>query len=92
MNKSDKQKIARFFSERNSAVKAVVDGEDIRVFKAFVSKWQDLGFYPPCFALPTDEILEAGVRKMAIHSIGIDDDTKREATYWLLTHGYTTDI
>lgn len=92
MNKSDKQKIARFVSERNSAVKAVVDGEDIRVFKAFVKKWQDLGFYPPYFALPADDVLEASIRKMAVHTESFGEDLKREATYWLLTHGYTTDI
>lgn len=86
------QKLAVFVSERNKAVESVVRGEDIRVFKAFVEKWKDLGFYPPYLALPDDNVLEASIRKMCIHIDAFSEDLKKEARYWLITHGFTTDI
>ena len=92
LDSKTKKAIKQFVEERNRAVYAVVMGEDVEVFKAFVKKWQDLGFYPPCFALPSDEVLKASIRKMCIATASFSDEIKNEAKYWLLAHGYTTDI
>lgn len=86
------QELAVFVSERNEAVESVVRGEDISVFKDFVNKWQDKGYYPPYLVLPDDNVLEASVRKMCIYIDSFSEDLKNEARYWLITHGYTTEI
>lgn len=80
--------IARYAKERDAATIAVVEGESLEVFKVFVTKWTDLGFYPPCFALPADDVLEIAIRKMVIHEIRAPESTKQKAAKWLLERGY----
>ena len=84
--------VKEYVKDRDAATIAVVEGESLDVFKAFVSKWKDLGFYPPCFKLPSDEVLEISIRKMAIHEIDTPDSTKVKAAKWLLERGYDLNL
>ena len=67
--------ITQYAKERDAATIAVVEGESLEVFKAFVTKWQDLGLYPPKFKLPADEVLEITIRKMVIHEANAPEST-----------------
>ena len=89
----DKDKMIKaYVDERDRATIAVVEGESIEVFKAFIKKWYDLGYMPPCFALPTDEVLEISVRKMVIHEARAPESTKEKAIAWLLSRGYDLEL
>lgn len=81
-----------YVEDRDRATIAVVEGESIEVFKAFVNKWYDLGFMPSCFKLPSDEVLEISVRKMVIHEINAPESTKAKAREWLLSRGYDLEL
>lgn len=81
-----------YVKDRDKATIAVVEGESIEVFKAFVNKWRDLGFYPSCFKMPSDEVLEITVRKMVIYEINAPESTKEKARDWLLSRGYDLKI
>lgn len=81
-----------YADERDRATVAVVEGESIEVFKAFVYKWRDVGFMPPCFDLPSDEVLEISIRKMAIHETRIPESTRQKAADWLLSRGYDLEL
>lgn len=78
--------------ERDRATIAVVEGESIEVFKAFVNKLLDLGYMPPCFKLPSDEVLEISVRKMVLYEINAPESTKEKAREWLLSRGYDLEL
>ena len=82
----------RYAKERDAATIAVVEGESLEVFKAFVTKWKDLGMYPPCFKLPSDEVLEISIRKMVIHETNAPESTKQKAAKWLLERGYDLNL
>ena len=84
--------IARYAKERDAATIAVVEGESLEVFKAFVTKWKDLGLYPPDFKLPADEILEITIRKMVLHEVNAPANTKSLAAAWLLKRGYELNL
>lgn len=84
--------IKAYVAERDRATIAVVDGESIEVFKAFIKKWNDYGYMPPCFALPADEVLEIACRKMVIHETNAPESTKEKAREWLLSRGYDLEL
>lgn len=84
--------ITRYAKERDAATIAVVEGESLEVFKAFVIKWRDLGILPPCFKLPSDEVLEITIRKMVIHEASAPESTKQKAAAWLLERGYDLNL
>ena len=84
--------IKDYSDERDRATIAVVEGEDIEVFKAFVNKWRDYGLYPRCFKLPSDEVLEISVRKMVLHETRAPESTKEKARDWLLSRGYDLEL
>ena len=86
--KIDSKLLKEYIDDRDRATCAVVEGEDIEVFKAFVRKWHDIGIYPPCFALPSDDILEISVRKMVVNELRAPESTKAKAREWLLSRGY----
>ena len=71
--------IVQYVTERDEAVSTM----DIDTFKAFIRKWQ-----PECFKMPSDEVLEITMRKMAVHSTNLDVNTRVEAFRWLLERGY----
>lgn len=80
--------IKRYVKERDEATIAVVEGESIEVFKAFINKWYKIGYLPACYSLPADDILEISVRKMVIHEVNAPQETKNKAIAWLLERGY----
>lgn len=84
--------ITQYAKERDAATIAVVEGESLEVFKAFVAKWKDLGLYPPRFKLPADEVLEITIRKMVIHEANAPESTKQKAAAWLLERGYDLNL
>lgn len=84
--------IIQYAKERDAATIAVVEGESLEVFKAFVAKWQDLGLYSPNFKLPSDEVLEITIRKMVIHETNVPESTKQKAAKWLLERGYDLNL
>ena len=84
--------LADYVKERDRATIAVVEGEDIEVFKAFAQKWTDLCILPPIYQLATDPVLEIMVRKMVLHEIDAPESTKEKARDWLLSHGYDLNI
>ena len=84
--------LADYVSERDRATIAVVEGEDIEVFKAFAQKWTDLYILPPIYQLATDQVLEIMVRKMVLHEIDAPESTKEKARDWLLSRGYDLNI
>lgn len=84
----EKWLVTQYAKDRDAATIAVVEGESLEVFKAFVTKWRDLGFYPPCFNLPSDEVIEIAIRKMVIHELRAPESTKQKAAKWLLERGY----
>ena len=92
LNDKGLELVKQYVRDRDAATIAVVEGESLDVFKAFVSKWHDLGFYPPCFKLPSDEVLEISIRKMAIHEIAAPDNIKQKAASWLLERGYDLNL
>ena len=91
MSKFDKL-IEQYVIDRDKATIAVVEGESLEVFKAFVNKWRDLGIYPTCFKLPSDEVLEISIHKMVIHEVNAPESTKQKATEWLLSRGYDLEL
>lgn len=86
------QFIKEYSRDRDKATIAVVEGESLEVFKAFVNKWQDLGIYPNCFKLPADDVLEIAIHKMCIHEANAPESTKQKATEWLLSRGYDLEL
>lgn len=81
-----KEWIKIFVEERD----AVVQTFDIDKFKEFYAKWKARGFYD--IDLPSDEIVEISLRKMAYHSTKIPENVRKKAEKWLLDRGYTTDM
>ena len=71
--------MVQYVKERDEATASM----DIEVLKAFIRKWS-----PECFKMPSDEVLEITMRKMAVHSTKLDVNTRVEAFRWLLERGY----
>lgn len=84
--------VTQYAKERDAATIAVVEGKSLDVFKAFIGKWKTKGFYPPCFKLPSDEVLEIAIRKMVIHETNAPESTKQKAAKWLLERGYDLNL
>lgn len=78
-----------YIADRDEATITVVEQDDLEVFKAFVQKWQEIGIYPDCFELPSDNILAVCVRQMAVHETNIPEGTRKKAKVWLLEKGYS---
>lgn len=88
LNNKGLELVKQYVRDRDAATIAVVEGESLEVFKAFIRKYQDYNFFPPCFKLPSDEVLEISIRKMAIHETAAPNSTKQKAASWLLERGY----
>lgn len=82
----------QYVIDRDNATIEAVETDTLEPFKAFVNKYYELGFYPTCFKLPSDEVLEISVRKMVIHETNAPESTKQKATEWLLSRGYDLDL
>jgi hypothetical protein len=68
-------------------ITAAVATLDINNLKAVVNKWQNKGI-GKYFCLPSDEVLEITIRKMAVNMTNISEDIQEEAKAWLLARGY----
>lgn len=80
--------IDKIIEDYNKDLSEAVATLDINNFKAVVEKWYKKGFFQECFSLPSDEVLEITIRKLAIHILSIPDEVKDEAKEWLLSRGY----
>lgn len=80
--------IELYVIDRDKAVTLSIQDDSLEPFKEFVEKYERLGFYPPCFELPADDVLKIAIYKMAIHSINIAPEIQTKAANWLLDNGY----
>ncbi len=65
---------------------------DVETFKSFVNKWYTAEYYPPCFSLPADEVIEITLRKIVVNRRDAPRDKQEEAADWLLSRGYDLDL
>lgn len=84
--------VALYVSDRDEATIEAVKTDSLEPFKNFINKYKTLGFFPTCFSLPSDDVLEISVRKMVIHETRAPQDVKDKATEWLLSRGYDTSL
>lgn len=80
--------INKIMAEYNKDTEEAVATLDINNLKAVVDKWSKIGLFPECFCLPSDEVLEISIRKMAVNMRNIPEEIQEEAKEWLLTRGY----
>ena len=71
--------INEYVKARDEAVKSM----DLGKFKAFITRTT-----PDGFTMPSDEVLQITMRKMAVHITSLDVETRVNAFRWLLEHGY----
>lgn len=71
--------IQEYVKARDEAVKSM----DLDKFKAFITRTT-----PDGFTMPSDEVLQITMRKMAVHITNLDVETRVNAFRWLLEHGY----
>lgn len=74
--------IAQYVKDRDEAVKSM----DVNKFKDFIFK------YDKRQCIPSDEVIEITMRKMAVHITNLDLDTRVDAFRWLLERGYNFDL
>lgn len=74
--------LVEYCKDRDEAVKSM----NVETFKAFVKK------HNPKVKIPDDQVIEITMRKMAVHIISLDIDTRVGAFRWLLEHGYDFDL
>lgn len=79
--------IIQWLTERDKVLKT----HDVSKFKDFVAKWRKHGFYDDT-PFPSDEVLEASMRKMICNIPTMSQKEKKEAEEWLTSRGYTTRI
>jgi hypothetical protein len=79
--------IIQWLTERDEVLKT----HDVALFKEFVIKWRKRGFYDDT-PFPSDEVLEASMRKMICNIPTMSQKEKKEAEEWLTSRGYTTGI
>ena len=61
---------------------------DIEKLKAHFDKYQKQGYFPACFTLPSDSVLEITMRKIVFNSDRAPADKQAEAGTWLIENGY----
>lgn len=61
---------------------------DIEKLKAHFDKYQKRGYFPACFTLPADSVLEITMRKIVFNSDRAPADKQAEAATWLISNGY----
>ena len=83
--------ICEYAIERNKAIVESIKADSVEPFKAFVKKFNDAGFFPECFELPSDEVIAISIRQMCLHCTSIDPETKGIAVDWLTSRGYHLD-
>lgn len=77
----DDKVFAQWLKERDEAVASF----SLEKFKAFYEKWKRLGVYNG--KLPSDNVVEIAMRKMALEITTLPQETKDIALEWLIEHG-----
>ena len=80
--------INKIMADYNKDLSEAVATLDIHILKAVVEKWHKRGFFHDCFSLPSDEVLEITIRKMAVNMVNIPQEVQETAKEWLLSRGY----
>lgn len=75
-----------YVKARDEAVTESIKKDSVEPFKEFLIKSSN------CKTTPPDKVLEISIRKVAIHSIGVEPLYKGLAVNWLLEHGYNLDL
>lgn len=83
--------ILEYAKDRDNAIFECIATDTVDPFKAFVNKYNDKGFYPDCFKLPNDDVLEISIRQMALHCTSIAPEIKGMAVDWLLNRNHHLD-
>ena len=78
----------RFISAYSKELLEVCLTFDVEEFKRFAHKWYLLGYYPACFELPDDKVIEITLRKIVVNRRDAPADKQGEAAAWLLSRGY----
>lgn len=80
-----------YAKDRDMAIVKAIETESVEPFKEFVAKYQALGYYPECFDLPSDNVLEISIRQMALHCTSIPTEIKGKAVEWLVNNNHKLD-
>lgn len=88
MMKENEDIINQYVRERDQAVSTF----DLATFRKFLMKWQKEGMFPFDVSKITKPVLEITMYKMAVHSINIAPEKRKQAEKWLLDHGYDLGI
>ena len=72
------EEIKKYCEERDEAVRSM----DLETFKAFAKRYKVIPL-----EYVTDRIIEITMRKMAVHLVSLDIDTRVNAFRWLLENG-----
>ena len=81
--------IRQYVIDRNQAIREAIKTDSVEPFKEFVRKHAEA--YPPCFELPSDNVIEISIRQMALHCTDIEPEIKGLAVDWLLSRGLHLD-
>lgn len=82
----NKAMIKMWMQERDEVMKSC----DVLRFKVFYYKWMSKGFYSE--PLPSDEVIAVAMHKALYHMKSATDKERLAAEYWLIEHGYTTNM
>ena len=82
MNNKITDGIRDYVNERDNAVRDL----DLKKFKEFVKRYT--AYAPACYEMPSDQVLEITMHKIAVHSEGLTPDTRAAAFKWLIERGY----
>lgn len=76
--------------KRDEAIVECIRTDSVEPFKAFIRKHAEA--FPPCFEIPSDNVLEISIRQMCLHCSGIAPEIKGLAVDWLLKNGHDLDF
>lgn len=82
--------IRQYAIDRDQAIREAIKTDSVEPFKEFVKKHAEA--YPPCFELPSDNVIEISIRQMALHCTDIEPEIKGLAVDWLTSRGLHLDF
>ena len=83
-------KIRQYAIDRDIAIRESIKTDSVEPFKDFVRKHAEA--FPPCFELPSDNVIEISIRQMALHCTDIEPEIKGLAVDWLTSRGHRLDF
>lgn len=84
--------MCEYAKDRDEAVLKSIRADSTEPFRKFVKEYNEKGFFPSCFELPSEEVLEISIRQMCLHCTNIDPETKGLAVEWLTSRGLHLDF